>query len=85
MLKFVWHAWDCICFIHIIIREALIDAVYKITLTLFSELHSKDPNNKPKFELSYTTEDEYGLKDLSPLQWASVVSRYRVLFCMHGK
>lgn len=40
-----------------------------------AELHARDPNYRPHFELSYTTESEYGLKDLSPAQWATVVTR----------
>ncbi|XP_064390899.1 sphingomyelin phosphodiesterase A-like [Halichondria panicea] len=49
---------------------------YHLNVTHANELYSKDPNSKPKFELSYTTKDEYGLKDLSPVQWASLVSRF---------
>ena len=39
-------------------------------------MHLNGSGIQPQFKLSYSTVDEYGLHDLSPLSWADLVERY---------
>lgn len=47
---------------------------YHLNLTKANEL--AEQASEPQFELAYTTADDYGLKDLSPLSWARLISRF---------
>ena len=40
-----------------------------------TELHQNGSQEKPQFELSYSTLEEYELSDLSPQSWADLVER----------
>lgn len=39
------------------------------------EMYQNGSQEKPHFELSYSTLDEYELSDLSPQSWADLVER----------
>ena len=38
-------------------------------------MHQNGSQEKPQFELSYSTLEEYELSDLSPQSWADLVER----------
>ena len=43
------------------------------------EMYQNSSKEKPQFELSYSTFDEYELNDLSPQSWADLVERYHYI------
>ena len=43
---------------------------------MFIDLYKSGKEDEVKFEIAYTTESEYHLKDLSPASWSHLAKEY---------